>query len=401
MYFDFSQKSSLLLVFFIHGLLLCALALQAAYHRQDRALYWLSAFLCLSTLYIAPFMFGYAGWYGRDGYREALFYIPFQQLFLLPPVMYIYIRLLLDPSFRVNGVRLMHFIPAFLYLLYSVWVFVHDMITSPELDFYRDGRDRDFSAWYQVTGFCSMLWYAVASLRHYILYRNNTVQSLSYADSVRYAWIRQVLWALVALLFLRSLFFILNPEWAEFGRKFWYYFCFSNVFCFIGFRGYMHAMEVKAMADVLGAMPMELNPPMPEPAGELLADVQVEPVRSRRDELTDWSVWKQKLEDLMESGEVYRDPLLTLPGLAEQLGIPPRRLSMLINDVYRVNFNDFINRHRTDAVVRKFEAGEHTLQTLLGIAYDCGFNSKSTFNRTFKKHKGVSPKDFLANFQQK
>ncbi len=87
MYFDFSQKSSLLLVFFIHGLWMCALVLRAAFRRNDRALFWLSAFLFLSTLYIAPFMFGYAGWYGRDGYRESLFFITIKKFFLITPVL--------------------------------------------------------------------------------------------------------------------------------------------------------------------------------------------------------------------------------------------------------------------------------------------------------------------------
>ncbi len=120
----------------------------------------------------------------------------------------------------------------------------------------------------------------------------------------------------------------------------------------------------------------------------------------RLEALADWSVWKQKLDQLMMEGQVFKDPLLTLPGLAEQLGLAPRNLSMLINEAYQMNFNDFVNRHRTDAVVRMFEAGEHSLQTLLGIAYDCGFNSKSTFNRTFKKHKGLSPREFLAKWPE-
>ena len=63
--------------------------------------------------------------------------------------------------------------------------------------------------------------------------------------------------------------------------------------------------------------------------------------------------------------------------------------------IRRSNFNDFINYYRVLAVQEKLKGGEHKRQTLLGIAYDAGFNSKATFNRAFKKVTGLSPKEWL------
>ena len=60
-----------------------------------------------------------------------------------------------------------------------------------------------------------------------------------------------------------------------------------------------------------------------------------------------------------------------------------------------MNFNDFINHYRIEAVKEKLSAGEHNTTTLLGIAYDCGFNSKATFNRAFKKSTTLSPNEYL------
>ena len=60
-----------------------------------------------------------------------------------------------------------------------------------------------------------------------------------------------------------------------------------------------------------------------------------------------------------------------------------------------MNFNDFINNYRIEAVKENLKKGEHKKTTLLGIAFDCGFNSKATFNRAFKKSTGLSPKDYL------
>jgi AraC-like DNA-binding protein len=67
----------------------------------------------------------------------------------------------------------------------------------------------------------------------------------------------------------------------------------------------------------------------------------------------------------------------------------------VINQGFQLNFNDFINQYRIEAVKDKLKAGEQKTQTLLGIAYDCGFNSKATFNRAFKKVTGLSPKQWL------
>jgi AraC-like DNA-binding protein len=60
-----------------------------------------------------------------------------------------------------------------------------------------------------------------------------------------------------------------------------------------------------------------------------------------------------------------------------------------------MNFNDFVNYYRVQAVVEKLKMGEQKTQTLLSIAYDCGFNSKATFNRAFKKAMGTSPKNWM------
>jgi len=60
-----------------------------------------------------------------------------------------------------------------------------------------------------------------------------------------------------------------------------------------------------------------------------------------------------------------------------------------------MNFNDCINKYRIEAIKNSFINGEHKKSTLLGIAFDCGFNSKATFNRAFKKNTGKTPKEFI------
>ena len=72
-------------------------------------------------------------------------------------------------------------------------------------------------------------------------------------------------------------------------------------------------------------------------------------------------------------------------------------MSRDINQGFQLNFNDFVNNYRIEAVKEKLEASEQKTQTLLGNAYDCGFNSKAPSSRAFKKAAGANPKEWMSN----
>ena len=71
------------------------------------------------------------------------------------------------------------------------------------------------------------------------------------------------------------------------------------------------------------------------------------------------------------------------------------QLSEVINEGFGKNFNDFVNSYRVEAVKQMLQDGKQKQLSLLGIAYDCGFNSKATFNRVFKKIAQTSPTEFV------
>ncbi|MDP9076704.1 MAG: ABC transporter permease [Bacteroidota bacterium] len=102
-------------------------------------------------------------------------------------------------------------------------------------------------------------------------------------------------------------------------------------------------------------------------------------------------IWLKKA---MEASLFYRDAELSLGSLAEKLDIHPHELSRIINIALKKNFNDFINEYRIREVAQKMQDPAYDRLTLLGIAYDAGFNSKSTFNRTFREMTGKSPAEY-------
>ncbi len=104
---------------------------------------------------------------------------------------------------------------------------------------------------------------------------------------------------------------------------------------------------------------------------------------------------KLKLENMMVREKLYEEPKLRMNELAIKLGISPNQMSWLLNDIYQMTFYDFLNEYRINAFIEKLNRNEHDGKTLLALAYEVGFNSKTTFNKSFKKVTSYTPRDYL------
>jgi AraC-like DNA-binding protein len=102
----------------------------------------------------------------------------------------------------------------------------------------------------------------------------------------------------------------------------------------------------------------------------------------------------QTLEEHMQEARSYLDPELTLAGMAEQVDLPAYQLSQVINEVLGQNFMDFVNQYRVEEAKRRLMDPQYDPFTVLAIAYDVGFNSKSAFYSAFRKFVGKTPTAF-------
>ena len=129
---------------------------------------------------------------------------------------------------------------------------------------------------------------------------------------------------------------------------------------------------------------------------EVAADAEASSARYERSGLSDREAerLKEMLTVLMESRKPWQDSELTLADLAEQLATTPHKLSEVINSRLGLTFFDFVNGYRVREVQRRIAAGEAKRVTMLSLALDAGFASKSTFNVVFKKHTSQTPSDF-------
>jgi AraC-like DNA-binding protein/Tfp pilus assembly protein PilF len=96
----------------------------------------------------------------------------------------------------------------------------------------------------------------------------------------------------------------------------------------------------------------------------------------------------------MEKAKPYLDMELTLGGLAGKLNIPAKSLSQVINEKLGKNFCDFVSQYRLEAAKQLLLTTDEAEWSMIDIAFEAGFNSKTSFNTLFKKHFGVKPSEF-------
>lgn len=104
----------------------------------------------------------------------------------------------------------------------------------------------------------------------------------------------------------------------------------------------------------------------------------------------------RELRRLMSDGALYKKSELSINDLASRLGVHPNRLSQVINQKEQKNFYDFVNMYRVEEFKRLIALQKNRQFTLLSLAYDCGFSSKTSFNRCFKKATGLTPSEYTA-----
>jgi AraC-like DNA-binding protein len=125
-----------------------------------------------------------------------------------------------------------------------------------------------------------------------------------------------------------------------------------------------------------------------------LYDVHYEEETTKTSVLIDESLVKQ-IKEGMETQRLYLNPTLTLAEFAKEIKLNAKAVSQQINTGLGKSFNDFVNEYRVEEVKRRLKTADIEKMTLLGIAFESGFNSKTTFNRIFKDITGMAPRDFV------
>lgn len=162
------------------------------------------------------------------------------------------------------------------------------------------------------------------------------------------------------------------------------------MFTYLGYKG-MFQSRILIPDFLLSRMAIA----QPEPIGAGIPTVQKTALRAldnySEDEIEQL---KQKLYDTLEHRKLYLNDTLSLTDLSDEMGITTKKLSELLNQHLNTSFYNFINHYRVNEVIARLATPDTEKYTLIAIAYDCGFQSKASFNRIFKQKTGQSPSDY-------
>ncbi len=332
--------------------------------------------------FLAGLMVAIAGWQidgffrlsGLYGQNANLYFLPIFYSLAFGPLIYFYVRSLTNSAFRLKQADLWHFLPvacqAGLYLFLSFqpyafrnwfWSNVHEPVTY-RIEF--DGT------------LVSLLIYLVLSLRLLQQYRRYVQENFSETSQLTLRWLRILLVLLAIVCVQWGVELILRDVYGIFYRYDYSSDLLSLLLIILGTAGLQQGnlTEVQFTGDVI-------VPPAEAPAK---AAVDVNPDHIDR------------IRQAMDTDKLYLNPTLTLTELAQHVGLNPKVVSQVINAGIGQSFNDFVNAYRVGEVKQRLRTDDLTRFTLLGIALESGFNSKTTFNRIFKQHTGQSPSEFAA-----
>jgi AraC-like DNA-binding protein len=106
------------------------------------------------------------------------------------------------------------------------------------------------------------------------------------------------------------------------------------------------------------------------------------------------------LYSLLNDEKIYLDPNISLHVFSNKIGVTAQILSAFLNEELDISFNDLINKYRVEEFKKLINQPENEVLTIIAVAKKCGFNSKSSFNRAFKKFIGTTPSDYFKSIKQ-
>jgi len=397
----FNPRSAMLFVAMLQGLVIGVMLLyrnRRAHRPSDWLLAGLLWFLVCSLI---THFIGFMGVY--DIMRERgmdLTFFPFGNGFAYGPFILLYVRSLTDSHFRLTKRDMRYFIPAIVYYGYHLAFWGYGVVAGFEAKMAALGYRGSTPYWdildsigfYAFTAWCIWL-----SFARYAQYRKLIEEEFSNTADMTLIWLRGFLYLFTAY-FIVDLGFAISSLWVSMGYVDWYWqeLIRAVMLYYLSTAGYGHSQrtgvdftKLARRAEQTAFSPREPVPQVPQQALEVAA-----PSRALLFSAEELALQTRRLLALMKTDAPWLDPELTLSQLSAKLRLSPTQLSYVVNAGMGQNFNDFVNTFRVEAVKARLLAPESQAFTLLGIALDCGFNSKATFNRAFKKATGSPPNEF-------
>jgi AraC-like DNA-binding protein len=329
----------------------------------------LAVFLISLAATLGEHIAGWMGWYDS----QVLTFFPFGGSFLYAPLAYLYVKSITNANYKLSGKEWFYFIPALVYFVFHFSIWPISVPTKVRL--IETLAENNFLLIEGVIDLLILTIYSVFAVRHYRAYLNWLPSSFSNLPAVSLTWIRNFLIILVVLCFVEWAFGLASL-WFDYWYdvRFWDYFIRALLLYYLSIAGYISTHRNDLIFE---------NIQIEEPQHSSVKEASVD------------NHLIERIKTHMIETRPYLDAELTLNQLAQGLTLPVATVSQAINAGLDKNFNDFVNEYRVHEICSRLKAGEHKSKTLLGVGMDSGFNSKATFNRSFKKVTGLTPKEWV------
>ncbi len=379
MFPDFNIYSTPLLILVIQGLILAGLLLWR--YRRDGQ----DSDLCMALILIVlayartTYTVGFMGWYDSFQNTKINYYLLSTTL-LTAPLIYLFVRTSVQKPFRLVKRDWWHFLPFAIYFLYKLTLLLHDMQQDDWDTGYSGEWKREFdepivSPLYIALSHSYYLVYLALTVRMFWAYRQKVRQFFSNTYSVELNWLSFFLVVYIALFAVSHVFDVVDSFVKDLNYKnFWW----VNLFTAIA----IVLLGTKALLTDVSAL------------NKIRFDLPNDPLVDRPKIDQSWQAEHQKISEYLSSSQCYLDPELNLSSLAAGMRMSIHDTSAAINGAFGKNFNELINQYRVEAIQQKLIDPQYEHLSLVAIALDNGFNSKSTFNRVFKQISGVSPSEY-------
>jgi AraC-like DNA-binding protein len=304
-------------------------------------------------------------------------------LLLHGPFLFLYISSLADINFKMNQTKLIHFAPFVLFNLFLLIASQYPEISEGIRLNHTHGMHKPVWVFnlFLISVVLSGPFYFILSILSLKRLDVNIFNNFSTLENVNLSWLRKLIYTFgfiwTALMIFATIHHVFNM--------------FSWIFCTHGLTLSLSVFII--IIGYLGLKQKEIFVNFPDSGSEFVTEERAKYSGVAADE-EETKHYVSNLRQYMDAEKPYLDPEISLPELSKRLGVSSHFLSRVINEQLGVNFFDFVNRYRVEEVKLRITDPKFNYLSILGIAFESGFNTKSTFNRVFKKTTGLTPKEF-------
>lgn len=382
MFPQFNIFSTPLLILVIQGLIFAFLLLRRYRKHLVLADLLIALILLVTAYHRTTYTIGFMGWY--DTFKDTkINYFLWNLSIGMAPLIYLYVRSVVQAPFKWKKKDYLHFIALGLYVLYRIFLYLYDVNQEGFESGYEGVLMQNFHSpyllpFYEWLSFSFNLLYLAFSFQLYLNYRKKIESFFSNTYKVELNWLAHFLYIYTFLFVYATICTWVDMIVFELSYKQWWWVnLFSAIaIVYLGIRAYF--TDIQKLQSLTFDLDKTANLPteVPKEVKEAYLPQQ------------------QKIEDFIEVEKAHLNPNLTLKDLAKGTGMSLHDVSEVINSGIGVSFKEYINGFRVEEVKKMLLNTKYDHLSLLAIAYDCGFNSKATFNRVFKAKTGKTPSEY-------